>query len=262
MSRVVVNVAIGQRMGQKYLNGQNRLRQQMMLEDLTGRQTLRFYTNGYPAGCPTHLDVPYAFKAYAMKEAAGFGQTLLWCDCSIVLGPRPLNELWEKIEIEGYWFCANYGFTNYEWTAESAYNDLFSPERTIADVPKKPIPDATLDGLKKQNRSIPHVIATAFGISLVHPIGREFLKEYFRLATTGAFRGPTTNSNFPGARYSGNMAMCAPCGPMDVRGHRHDQTAASVIAWRLGMKLDDPPEWFAYRGGETDRTCLVADGRF
>lgn len=241
MSRVVVNVAIGQRMGQKYVNGQNRLRQQM------GGEAQRFYTNGYPAGCPTHDDVPYAFKAYAMKEAAGFGQTLLWCDCSIVLGPRPLNELWEKIEMEGYWFCANYGFTNYEWTAESAYRDLFTGDLETARV---------------INRNIQHVIATTFGISLVHPIGREFLKEYFRLAQTGAFRGPTTNSNFPGARYSGNMAMCAPCGPMDVRGHRHDQTAASVIAWRLGMKLDDPPEWFAYRGGETDRTCLVADGRF
>lgn len=250
MSRVVVNVAIGQRQGQKYVNGQTRLHQQMIGEHQ------RFYTNGLPFSCPTHQDVPYAFKAYAMKEAANFGQTLLWCDCSIVLGARPLNDLWETIEMEGYWFCANYGFTNYEWTAESAYRDMF-PELPWGGTAPEVLAQA-----KEQNRKVPHVIATAFGISLVHPVGRAFLKEYFRLAQTGAFRGPTTNSNFPGARYSGNMAMCAPCGPMDVRGHRHDQTAASVIAWRLGMKLDDPPEWFAYRGGETDRTCLVADGRF
>jgi len=50
-----------------------------------------------------------------------------------------------------------------------------------------------------------------------------------------------------------------------VRGHRHDQTAASVIAWRLGFELTNPPNIFAYgRAGEAhdERTILLADGSY
>lgn len=240
MSRCVVNVAIGGRNQQKYIVGQERLRNQLKGE------TLRFYTNGYPVGCPEHKDIPYAFKAYALKEASAYATTLLWCDSCIVLGDRPLEELWEKIERDGYWISRN-GWTNYEWTAESAYRDLF--------------PTFGLESAKDANRRIPHVIATAFGFTLGWT-GARFLDEYLELAQAHAFCGPITNSNFPGAQYSGNPAKCSPCGPPDVRGHRHDQTAASVIAWRLGMKLSDTPEWFAYRGQETEKTCLIADGAY
>lgn len=245
MSRCVVNFAMGSRMGQSYVKGQWRLKSQ-----LTGENT-RFYTNGYPVHCPTHQDVPYAFKAYALKEAAAFHDVLLWCDSSVVLGSRPLADLWEKIERDGYWIGRN-GFTNYEWTATEAYSFLF-PEA---------IKTGHWEEMRDVNKRIPHVIATAFGLDVRSQTGRAFLDEYLRLAQTRAFCGPATNSNFPGAQFSGNPAKCAPCGPADVRGHRHDQTAASVIAWRLGMKLSDSPEWFAYRGGETDKTCLVADGSF
>ncbi len=235
MPRCVVNVAIGGRNQQKYIVGQERLRNQLAGE------TLRFYTNGYPVGCPEHANVPFAFKAYALKEASAYATTLLWCDSCIVLGPRKLEELWEKIETDGYWISRN-GWTNYEWTAEKAYS--------------------ALNVTPQENKAIDHVIATAFGLDTRSVTGLRFLREYFRLANTHAFYGPITNSNFPGARYTGNMAKCSPCGPMDVRGHRHDQTAASVIAWRLGMKLSDTPEWFAYRGQETEKTCLIADGAY
>ena len=242
MSRCVVNVAIGGRNQQKYIVGQERLRNQLKGE------TLRFYTNGYPVGCPEHREIPFAFKAYALKEAAAYATTLLWCDSCIVLGDRPLEELWEKIERDGYWISRN-GWTNYEWTADSAYTYLFEDADSI-----NPARDV--------NREISHVIATAFGLSLKHRRGCEFLAQYFALAQTRAFCGPITNSNFPGAQWSGNPAKCSPCGPPDVRGHRHDQSAASVIAWRLGMKLSDTPEWFAYRGQETEKTCLIADGAY
>lgn len=241
MSRCVVNVAIGGRNQQKYVNGQERLRNQLAGE------TLRFYTNGYPIGSPTHQEIPFAFKAYALKEAAMQYTTLLWCDSCIVLGPRPLEELWEKIERNGYWISRN-GWTNYEWTADSAYHELF--------------PESVGEAARELNRGISHVIATAFGIDTRRERGQSFLGWYFNLARTKAFCGPISNSNFPGAQYSGNPAKCSPCGPPDVRGHRHDQTAASVIAWRLGMKLSDTPEWFAYRGQETEKTCLIADGAY
>ncbi len=115
------------------------------------------------------------------------------------------------------------------------------------------------------NRQIPHVVATCFGLSMKHAIGRDFLNQYLALARdTLAFRGPWTNSRGnPGAKRDG--VRIDDCGPADVRGHRHDQTAASVIAYRLGMELTDPPEVFAYgKVGEVfdPRTIMIADGSY
>ncbi len=103
---------------------------------------------------------------------------------------------------------------------------------------------------------------TAFGISLAHPTGRAIFEEFFRLAsTTRAFHGPWRNSNSPDYPMAGEKRM-GPCGPPDVLGHRHDQTCLSVIAWRLGCVLDSPPDTFAYRGGENEKTILIADGAY
>lgn len=238
--RAVVSVATG-----RYVQGLDRLTEWCAAnsEDyVTWRDTL-------PAGSPTHQQIPYAFKAFALKAAAQ--TTLLWCDASII-PVAPLDELWERIERDGYWI-ANNGFTNYEWTADSAYAPLFG------DYPGDAI---------WINKQIPHVVATTFGVSLTHPTGRAILDEYFRLASeTKAFCGPWANENYTGRGTftvkpaPGNTRM-APCGPSDVRGHRHDQTALSVIAWRLGCKLTDSPDIFAYRGGETEQTILVADGAY
>lgn len=212
---------------------------------------------------PTHQDKPYAFKAFALKHAADAGvDLLLWTDASI-LPVRSLEPLWERIERDGYWFSRS-GWSNYEWTADSAYPDLF--------------PDAKLWGFEAKafsvareiNRKIEHVVATTFGLNLKHPKGKAFLDEYYRLASeTRAFCGPWINSNYyrEGLRYIPTIydARCAPCGPPDVRGHRHDQTAASVIAWRLGFELTSSPEIFAYgRADEAhdERTILLADGSY
>jgi hypothetical protein len=237
-----------------------------------GEMTVATWPDELPDGCPPHAEVPYAMKAYALKNVADAGdETLLWCDACILPGARPLTDLWEKIERDGVWL-ANNGFSNYEWTADFAYPELFREELAkwgIDPDRHSPLPAYLLEELRKLNKKIPHVVATAFGISLKHPKGRAFLDEYYRLASeTKAFCGPWTNL--------GRTAMYAPdfteqwmpgerqcvCGPPDVRGHRHDQSAASVIAWRLGVELTDCPEWFSYRGGETDKTCLIADGSY
>jgi len=128
---------------------------------------------------------------------------------------------------------------NSEWTADASYADL---------------------GItREENARIPHVVATAFGISLRHFKGVAFLAEYLRLAQTKAFCGPWWNSNRP--EYH-RWAAAGPCGGAMVKGHRHDQTAASVIAWKLGFELTDPPNWLAYKGGETAATVLIADGAY
>jgi hypothetical protein len=251
--RAVVNVSTGH-----YVKGAERLYSNLMASK---EATPYFYKNRLPEGSPTHQDVPYAFKAYALKEAEKAGYTtLLWTDACI-LPIKPLGPLFERIERDGYWISNN-GWTNYEWTADSAYPELFDPHlfHPWAEHPM------ALENSRNINRTIPHVVATTFGISLAHPLGKAFLDEYYRLASeTKAFCGPWINANYqakPGDMRPLMGERCQPCGPADVRGHRHDQTAASVIAWRLGFRLTNAPDIFAYRGGETDKTSLVADGAY
>jgi hypothetical protein len=250
MTRAIVNVATGH-----YVKGQKRL---------AAFPVTIGWTDELPRGCPAHTERPYAFKAYALKQTyEDYGhETLLWCDACMIPGARPLDELWEYIEEHGVWFAKN-GYSNYEWTADSAYPDLFPGP--LATVP------TGMDERRKLNRTIPHVVATAFGISLKHDKGRAFLDEYFRLASeTEAFCGPWINGPLSGD--PSNHHRMAPCGPADVRGHRHDQTAASVIAWRLGVPLTECPEFFSYANRRADgslhmedqspRTCLIADGAY
>lgn len=237
MRRAVVNVATGEH----YLAGQKRL-----VDALTWQPEPipDFYGwDRMPRLWPRHSERPFAFKAFALRQAAEAGvDLLLWCD-SCILPIRSLEPLWGRIERDGYWF-ANNGWDNYTWTADSAYPDLFRnlyPELACA-----------------ANRTIPHVVATAFGLNLRSEIGAAFLAEYYRLASqTNAFCGPSRNSNCPDMSLPNSDA--APCGPPDVRGHRHDQTVASVLAWRLGMKLTNCPEIFSYPPAH-ESTILLADG--
>lgn len=256
--RAVVNCA-----SDSWVTGQNRLRK-LLPQYLGAAADLHFYTNQLPPDCPPHRllgwfggnhreQVPYAFKAFALKEASRDADLLLWCDACMV-PVRDMTPLWERIERDGYWMGRN-GFSNYEWTADSTYPDLFAPEIENGA-------EYLGAGLRELNRTIPHVVATAFGINVRHPKGKAFLDGYYRLASeTRAFIGPWWNTAYKDG-YPPNDRRVGVCGPNDVRGHRHDQTAASVIAWRLGFELTAPPEVFSYPDSVSEQTIIVAQGDY
>jgi hypothetical protein len=185
-----------------------------------------------PTGWPSHQDRPYGFKCRALVSAGAAGNDLLlWCDAPIV-PVRSMKPLWDRIEKDGYWIARN-GWNNYEWTATDAYKVLF--------------PDLSLNQARRLNKDIPHVVASAFGINVAHPVGQMLISEYFRLCDTEAICGPWKN------------APETHCGPIDVLGHRHDQTILSVVAHNLGLKLTDCPDIFSYAPG-ADTSILVSDG--
>ncbi len=242
MRRCVVSVATTPR----FQRGQNRLG--VAMETLRGREDAEFhYWKEIKPGWPTHEQKPYGFKAYAMRDLRDYADVMLWCDASI-LPVRNMDPLWERIERDGYWIARN-GWVNYDWCADSAYPDLFPGCDSLEPCIEGHVTRA--EYARRVNRCIPHVVATAFGVNKHHPIGKAILDEYIRLATdTQAFCGPWKND------------PQAPCGPPDVLGHRHDQTALSVLAWRNGCKLTDCPDVFAYKGGESEQTILLADGSY
>lgn len=218
--RCICNVATG-----AYVRGQSRL---IASPHLACDSTLT-YRDEMPPGSPSHTDNPYAFKAHALKAAVDAGATLLlWADASI-LPIRSLEPLWEKIEREGAWISRN-GWFNAEWTCDAAYADL--------------------GVTREENWTIPHVVATTFGLNIEHPTGRVIFDEYLRLAQTNAFKGPWRNQN--------GEASSDP----RVLGHRHDQSCLSLLAHRYGVQLTDPPRYFAYAAGVTDETILSADARY
>lgn len=244
MKRIVVNVSTGSH----YIKGQARLAAK--LKEL-GEETF-FFRDVLPEGCPPHAAVPYAMKPWSLKQVAEQLQPdlILWADASI-FPLRSLEPIWARIFRDGYWLGKE-GWLNGTWTAESAYPDLFAPEMAEG---------VDMQTLRESNKHIPHVVATAFGLNLRHEKGAAFLKEYFRLASeTRAFCGPWMNSNHPDAAGKPvDGVRVAPCGPPDVRGARHDQTAASVIAWRLGFELSEPPSPFAYANFRPDGTFHLED---
>lgn len=206
-----------------YVKGQQRLCRAFQGVDLLT------WADQMPPNCPNHQRVPYAFKAYAIQEAIARGYSaILWADACI-LPHGDLGPLWSLIETQGYWFSRN-GFKNGEWCSDAAL----------------PLLGITREEAFEQE----HVVATTFGLDLRSAVGREFAAEYFRFAQNGAFKGPWKNEHGEASSDS------------RVRGHRHDQTAASVLCHRLGMKLTDPPAWFSYRGGEIPKTKLIADGAY
>lgn len=213
-----------------FVDGLNRL-DKAIWETNQGMKRV-WWRDKWPPGSPSHRECNYAFKGYALEHAVNSGDVrfLIWADSSIV----PLRRLDPILEIaaeQGAW-VSNNGFTNYQWTQDSAYKTLF--------------PHLDLEPAREMNKTIKHVVAGFFVLDLHHQTGAWMYSEFVRLAKSGCFHGPHSND--------GSI------GPPDVLGHRHCQSALSVIAWRARIKLTDPPNCFCYDGAQTEATVAVARG--
>jgi hypothetical protein len=161
------------------------------------------YTNELPSGCPPHHITPYAFKAFAFMEAARQRYDIvIWCDAAIQL-IKPFSRVLEHIEQYGYMFLRN-GWTSGEWCSDAAL--------------------APLGITREESFTFPHIMACVMGLDLRQDICRQFLTLYYSHALTGTFKGAWTNENQQVSNHP------------RVLGHRHDQTVASIVAWKLGMR--------------------------
>jgi hypothetical protein len=191
-----------------------------------GGDTPRLVFKQLPPGSPAHLDNPYAFKIYAIEEAIKLAYThILWADSSVV-AVRSVEPIWSKINNEGYWLSRNrLEHTCGEWTSDAAL----------------PILGTT----REEAFKIPQTAGTAFGVNISHPTGKKFFEELKRLERAGAFKGPWVNDHGEASE------------DRRVKGHRHDQTAASVVAHQMKLKLTVQPAYFSDHHGETDETILT-----
>jgi hypothetical protein len=182
-------------------------------------EILLWRPGSYPAGCPPHLEVPFAFKPFCFSEARRRGYDLvLWLDarCLVV---RSLDPIFDEIAERGWVLFRNEPHVLGEWASDLAL-ELFGLTREEA-------------------LALPEVNGAALGLDLRNRVAADFLDSWYAAARDGrSFRGVVEPLG-SGADYmdvkknrSGRVS-----GDPRVRGHRHDQTVAGILAHRLGMTL-------------------------
>jgi hypothetical protein len=197
----------------------------------------------FPDACPPHLDVPFAFKPFCFADARARGVDLaLWLDASCVV-MAPLDPLFAQIREHGYLLFRNGRHKVGEWASDAAL--------------------ARLGVTRAEAMQMPEANASAVGLDLHHPQAVEFLDRWLEEAQHGvAFRGTeeplTGEADYLDIKWNHHgRASGAP----GVRGHRHDQTVASVLAHHLGMTLTPAGLETSKMGGlaATPGTVIVND---
>jgi len=175
---------------------------------------LLFWKDEYPPGCPTHQEQPYAFKVAALEMAIHRGEcATLWCDGSVwfIKDPTPL---FEQIEEKGYWIMSG-GWHVSTWCSDAALPLL---------------------GIKREDYwEVPMISATMFGLDMQSEIARRVVGYMRARVRDGSLRGPWKNEN--GEASSDKRVL----------GHRHDQTALSVLAYKLGLNVEWHPNYLEYK---------------
>ncbi len=208
MKKCVINFA----KGGWYTTGQQRLVQTLQEQRFDG--DVLTFTDESQLACPSHSAAPYAFKPYALREALRRGYDLvLWADAS-VWAIRPIQPIFDHIEKHGHLFFYN-GWCD-TWTSDACMN--------------------AFGILRAQLKITPHLMGICMGWDMRTPKCQVFLQRWFDKANDGvSFPGSWTNHRHEVSFDEG------------VKGHRHDQAVASILAWQLDMPTIIAHEhYFAY----------------
>jgi len=217
----VCNVAFGS----WHPRGQARLARSL---DELAPDVERVFFDALPPGCPSHdhLVAPYAFKAWACRAAADAGADIIvWCDASYWL-VRPLDDVLAWTVEHGCWF-------------HGPDNDLgaWTNDRTLAAF-----------GLTR-DEAMGHamILAGGFALDMRTRRGRDFLDRYQQGAADGLFAGHWSNAD----RSESPDPRC--------RGHRHDQSVASLLIREMGLPMTQRFVRFAHDVDESP-TFLARGG--
>lgn len=182
-----------------YAQGRDRLWASLDAVNFDGQ--LRFYCWEDALGCRPHSEQPYAFKPHALLAAHAAGDdVVLWCDAS-VWAIRDLGPVFAHIEEHGHLLF--YNCSTGPWASDASLK-YFGMDR-------------------EQAFATPMLMGLCMGLDLRQERPRKFMRQWLDAVPT--FGGSWTNAH---GEVSDDLR---------VNGHRHDQTASSIIAHRLGMNL-------------------------
>jgi hypothetical protein len=201
-----------------YASGVSRLSLELDRVDYRGMKMLWRHT--LPAGCPPHQQLPYAFKTYAVDQAATIIQAnkdvapagVIWLDSSVWPG-RSLEPVFRELERTGVYLVQESGCMGH-WTSDRALKVFgWTREQAMAE---------------------PIVAGGIWGVNPSHPSGNAFLKGMCEM-----MQNPEVVCG-PWRKAQGFVSD-----DERVQGHRHDMPAMTVLAKRLGLK-PLPPNTFLY----------------
>lgn len=189
------------------------------------------FTDYKQIGSPTHSEIPYAFKPYAIQKAIDLGyEQILWCD-SPIYAKQSIQPVFDHIAEHGYVFFDNIGYSLGDYT-----NDKTLKYFAIT---------------REEAWKIPMIMACCMG----------FAANY-----GNKFRGLTPKGMFDQYKevapelYPGEWDNDDLTESMDLRvkGHRHDQSVISAIIHKCQKNiLKGQDTFFAY---ETHRQVMpIAD---
>jgi hypothetical protein len=155
-------------------------------------------------GSPSHKEKPYAFKIYAINFVRNLGyDIIIWCDSPVRL-IKPIAEWIPEIEKVGVYLQQD-GWTIGQWANDRAL-DWYGVSREKA-------------------LTLSNCYACILAFDFRHPVAHMFLSLWKEALDNGLFNGNWNNSN--------NTESLDP----RCMGHRHDQTCAELIAYKLGIPL-------------------------
>lgn len=198
MSHAIVSCGVGS----WYEKGVARLERSLIYHGYA--DALYMHKGVYPPGSPTHQEVPYGFKLAAIEQARNDGHDqVLWLDASAwAIGK--VDPVFNRIETDGHYFWTS-GYQCHEWCSDRCL--------------------AYFNTTREEARSIEMLYALCIGLDFRSERTRNFFQTWKDALKDGIFNGSWK-------REEGDLE--AP----EYQGHRHDQSAASLIAHKLGMPMD------------------------
>lgn len=230
----------------RYGQMQDRLKQALQKVNYTGDIMFFNHENEIHHNCPFHKSedlslhaagkvVPYGFKAWAIKKAIDRGyENIIWMDAA-VYPSKDISDFISHIEKKGYLFFDNVGFSVGDYTSDKCL-EKFSWSRSKAFESKM-------------------IMACVMGINVHSKKAMEFVERYFTAANDGiSYLGAWNN-------FNGEVSS-----DMRVKGHRHDQSVASIIIKDLELEITNAQDtFFAYTSHKGilkigDGVCLWSEG--
>lgn len=188
--------------------------------------------------------VPYAFKAHSIRKAMEDGaRYILWCD-SVVYATKSIAPVFEHIALHGYLFFDNIGYSIGDYTSDACLHH-FGMSRAEAFESKM-------------------IMACVMGFDVQHPQAKEFLQQYIAAAGDGvSYRQRTPDT----AKYGDwTNEHCQVSNDLRVKGHRHDQSVASVLIKKMRLTITRAQDtFFAYASHKgivpiADSVCMWSEG--
>lgn len=231
--RCIVSCCFSEHKGERknyYKKFSDRLRGS--LDEFCSKDTSKmFWENSWPPESPSHSQMHYAFKWYAMNAARNAGyRYVMWLDAGSC-AKAPIEPFWKFIETNGHLIMAG-SVPLGHWISDKAL-EYFEVDREFAM------------GLRLPAGCI-------VGLDFEHPTAIKFFQWWEELVkdTNLLMCSHTKAAEEAGVLKSilvrdGNESEIISTDPR-VMGHRSDEACFSLIMNKLGMQFMDYGEWRNY----------------